>query len=101
MRWVVLTTVALVVAVAAAFTIQNSSFEAPLQLDLYVAAWRLAEPASVPLLMWASFAVGGLFAGGVLGARSARLASRVRQLESEIAVGGSKSASAKDPWAAG
>lgn len=100
MRWVVLTTVALIVAVAAAFTIQNSSFQVPLQLDLYFAAWRLAEPASVSLLMWVSFAVGGLFAGGVFGARTARLAARVRELESEIAIGGAKSA-AKDPWAAG
>lgn len=100
MRWVVFTTVALTVAVAAAFTVQNSRFEAPLQLDLYFAAWRLAEPASVPLLMWLAFALGGLFVGAVLALRSARLAARVRELEQEIAFGGAKTA-AKDPWAAG
>jgi hypothetical protein len=96
MRWVWLTLLLLLAFVVAAFTIQNSSFEAKLQLDLGVAAWRLASPVSVPVLMWTSFAVGAVVPALVLIARNARLNSRIRQLEQEIALGGGRK---PDPWA--
>lgn len=98
MRWIVLTLVALAGAVAAAFTIQNSTFTVPLQLDLGVAAWRLSKPASVSALMWSAFGIGALLPALVLGVRSVRLASRVKALEQEIALGSARSP-AKDPWA--
>lgn len=63
MRWVWGTLSALVVFVATAFTIQNSSFEVALQLDLGFAAWRLARPAPISTLLWAAFAFGLLFGG--------------------------------------
>lgn len=97
MRWVWLTLILLVVLVAAAFTVQNSTFTAALQLDLGVTAWRLQSPASVPVLMWSSFGAGALVAGVVLGVRSMRLGARVRQLEQEATVGAARGG--KDPWA--
>ncbi|MDP2307003.1 MAG: LapA family protein [Pseudomonadota bacterium] len=96
MRWVWLTLGLLVVVVLTAFTLQNSSYRAPLQLDLWFAAWKLKSPVSVSALMWSSFGAGLLIAGAGLGFRGMRLGQRVRQLEQEIAMG---SARGKDPWA--
>lgn len=96
MRWVWLTLGLLVAVVLTAFTLQNSSFHAPLQLDLWFAAWKLSSPVSVSVLIWTSFGAGLLIAGGFLGYRTMRLGRRVRQLEQEIAMG---SVRGKDPWA--
>ncbi|MDP2314328.1 MAG: hypothetical protein Q8P41_15610 [Pseudomonadota bacterium] len=96
MRWVWLTLGVLLLVVVTAFTMQNSSFRAPLQLDLWVAAWKLAAPVSVSVLMWSSFGAGLAVAGALLGLRGLRLGRRVRQLEQELAMG---SARGKDPWA--
>lgn len=96
-RWIALTLIVLLAAVLAAFTIQNSAFESPLQLDLYFVAWQLGRPASVSALIWASFAAGFAIAGLWGLWRSTRLARRLRKLEQEIAFGGGKP---KDDWTA-
>lgn len=96
-RWIMLTVLVLLGVAIAAFTIQNSSFESPLQLDLGFAAWRLASPAPVPTLMWGSFGVGFALAGLWGLWRSAGLSRRLRKLEQEIAFGGGKP---KDEWTA-
>ena len=96
MRWVWLVLVVLLAVVLTAFTLQNSSFRAPLQLDLCVAAWKLRSPVGVPLLMWSSFGAGALLAGGWFAVRASSLARKVRQLEQEIAMAAPR---AKDPWA--
>ncbi|MES2637893.1 MAG: lipopolysaccharide assembly protein LapA domain-containing protein [Myxococcota bacterium] len=96
MRWVWLTLGLLVAVVLTAFTLQNSSSRAPLQLDLWVAAWRLSNPVSVSVLIWSAFGAGALLAGAGFGYRGIRLGRRVRQLEQELAMGSSR---AKDPWA--
>lgn len=98
MRWVWTTLGLLVAVVLTAFTVQNSSFRAPLQLDLWVAAWKLSSPVSVSVLMWSSFGAGVVIAGAVLGLRGMRLGRRVRQLEQEIALGSARGG-VKDPWA--
>jgi uncharacterized integral membrane protein len=96
MRWVWLTLIVLVGLVATAFTIQNSAFEAPLQLNLWVAAWKLRAPVGVPLLMWSSFGAGMVLAGTIVGLRSVTLGRRIKQLEHELAMGANRG---KDPWA--
>ena len=102
MRWVKLVLLLVVALIAAAFTVQNSTWTAPLQLDLWVVAWKLARPAPVPALMWVSFGTGLLGATLVFGARAWRLSSRVKQLEQELTLASSRaSSSQKDPWAAG
>ncbi len=69
MRWILLLVAALVAAVGAAFTVQNSSFTVPLQLDLYFVAWRLRSPVSASALMWGAFAAGLLVGGCAMGFR--------------------------------
>lgn len=96
MRWVWLSLGLIAALVLTAFTLQNSSYHAPLQLDLWFAAWKLSHPVSVSALMWGSFSAGALFAGGIFGFRGMRLGRRVRQLEQEIALGPLRG---KDPWA--
>lgn len=96
MRWVWLLLLLSIASVIAAFTIQNSSFEAKLQLDLGFAAWRLSRPVGVPALMWLSFFVGAVVPSLLFLARNARLNSRIRQLEQEIALGAGRKS---DPWA--
>ena len=75
MRWILLLVAALLVAVGAAFTVQNSTFTVPLQLDLYFVAWRLRSPVSASALMWGAFAAGlgvGVCAMGLRGGGGAR-----------------------------
>ncbi len=93
MRWVFGTIVALVAVTATAFTIQNSTFEAALQLDLGFAAWKLSQPVSVPVLMWSSFGV-GLLLGGIGMAIRGRRTPRYDSAPTSAAA-----AAAKDPWA--
>lgn len=95
-RWLVLLTIVLLGVVIAAFTLQNSNYESPLQLDLYVAAWRLSEPASVPALMWISFGSGFAIAGLWGLWKTTRLAARLRKLEQEVAL---SSVKPQDGWA--
>lgn len=95
-RWAAIIGMLLVVLAIAAFTIQNSGFRVPLQLNLYFAAWQLSEPASVTVLMWSSFGAGGLLAWMWGAWRSAALTRKVRRLEQEVAMG---SRPAKDSWA--
>ena len=97
MRWVKLIVVLLVIAVIAAFTVQNTGRTADLSLDLGFAAWKLARPATVAALVWASFGAGLLLAGTWGFVRGVALARRVRQLEQQIALGGA-SAPSSDSW---
>lgn len=96
-RWIVLTLLVLLAVVLIAFTVQNTAYEAPVQLDLYFGAWRLRQPASVSALVWISFGLGFGLAGLWGLWRSTRLARRLRKLEQEIAFGGGKP---KDEWTA-
>jgi uncharacterized integral membrane protein len=100
MRWVKLVLLLLVALVATAFTLQNLTWTAPLQLNLGVVAWRLSQPAPVPALMWLSFGIGLLGATVVFGGRAWRLSSRVKQLEQEMTLASTRK-NEKDPWAAG
>ncbi|MBM4391867.1 MAG: LapA family protein [Deltaproteobacteria bacterium] len=70
------------------FTVQNSSRTTDLSLDLYVGAWRLVDPAPIPMLMWGSFALGALAAWLYNFRKSITLSRRVRQLEQEMALAG-------------
>lgn len=97
-RWLVLLSIVLLGVVVAAFTLQNASYTSPLQLDLYVVAWRLREPASVPALVWTSFGAGFALAGMWGLWRSSRLAARLRKLEQEVALS-SAAGKGPDPWA--
>ena len=100
MRWVWLVLAVLIAVVATAFTLQNSSFRAPLQLDLWVAAWRLKSPASVPALMWASFGAGAVVGGGAVALRSffgRGFGRRAPPYNPDVAMGGATRAN--DPWA--
>ena len=56
--WTTLILVALSAFFGALFYLQNSLRKVDLSLDLYVAAWRLQEPVSVPLVVFVSFGVG-------------------------------------------
>jgi hypothetical protein len=86
----------LLVLVAVAFTLQNQSRATSLSLDLYVGAWRLAEPVPVPWLMWGCFG-GGLVVAGAWGwLRGISAARRVRQLEQQLATSGARAP--KDDW---
>ncbi|MFZ5480298.1 MAG: LapA family protein [Myxococcota bacterium] len=95
-RWTLIVTMLLIALVVVAFTLQNASHVSPLQLNLGVVAWRLREPASVPLLMGSSFAVGFVVAASWGAWRSASLSREVRRLQQEVALAGSRS---KDGWA--
>jgi uncharacterized integral membrane protein len=85
-RWVQLVAALLAVGASALFAVQNSARRTQLSFDVGVAAWQLEQPVPIPALL------GGVLVGGlVLGAlpmalRSARLAARVRELESREAM---------------
>lgn len=85
-RWFMLFLMLVGVAVLVAFTLQNSAYRSPLQLDLYVAAWRLEKPASVPVLIWTSFGAGFLLSGMWGMWRAAALSRKVRRLEQDLAM---------------
>lgn len=59
--------VLLAVALVAVFWLQNVNHTVRFGLDLgaMVGAWQIAEPVPVPVVMFASFAAGALFAGVV------------------------------------
>ena len=64
---IVLLLLAALVAAGALFVVQNASRTTQLSLDLGFAAWQLASPVSVPVLVGSSlgvgFALGLVFAG--------------------------------------
>ena len=94
--WLKLLLLTVVVLVIAAFTAQNMSRTTQLSLDLYVAAWKLAQPVAVPVLVWASFGSGLLVAGVWGWVRGIALARKVRRLEHELALGGTRGRN--DDW---
>ncbi len=75
------------------FTVQNSSRTTELSLDLYLGAWKLVDPAPIPMLMWGSFALGALGAWLYNFRKGLALSRRVRQLEQEMALAGRTAAS--------
>lgn len=91
----------LVVAGLSAFTIQNMSRTTELSLDLYWAAWRLAEPVAVPILIWVAFGAGLLLAGTWGWVRGVSLQRKVRRLEHELAFAGPKDDWTRAPKAGG
>ena len=70
--------------VTALFAIQNSSRTVNLSLDLWVAAWQLQDPVSVPVLIAVSALSGAIVVGLPLLLRSWRLGSRVRSLQQQV-----------------
>ncbi|MFT4625754.1 MAG: putative integral membrane protein [Myxococcota bacterium] len=78
--------VALVGGVGALFAIQNSSRTTDLSLDLWIVAYQLQEPISVPVLIGASALAGAVLVGFPLLVRSWRLSSRARQLQQQLDV---------------
>jgi uncharacterized integral membrane protein len=92
--------VLLVVGVIAQFAVENSSRTTDLTLDLYFVAWKLKEPASIPVLIASAF--GGGFGLGLLLllARVFKLGRRVRVLEREVALSGRSDAAdgARTGW---
>lgn len=95
MKWLQLSLAGLVLFAIAAFTVQNSSRTTQLSLDLYLGAWKLVDPAPIPMLMWGCFVLGALAAWAVGLRQSIALSRRVRQLEQEMALSG-KAATPKD-----
>jgi hypothetical protein len=74
--------------IGALFVLQNAGRTTQLSLDLYVAAWQLSQPVSVPALVGVGFGVGAV-AGIVLTIPlRGRLRRRIRSLEQQIALGG-------------
>ena len=88
MRWFKLTVAALAVLSIVCFTVQNSSRTTDLSLDLWVGAWKLADPAPIPMLMWGCFAGGAVLMWAAGARRNMALSRRVRQLEQEMALAG-------------
>ncbi len=94
--WIVgLLLAAFVALVGALFVVQNLPRTTQLSLDLYVAAWQLSEPISVPLLAGAAFGVGFLVAALLLLGRLVSLTRKVKTLQRKV---GLSSSEAADPW---
>jgi hypothetical protein len=96
MGWLKLLVLLLVGLVATAFCMQNGSRTVELSLDLGVAAWRLAEPLSVPTVIGASLASGFVLGALFLSGRAAAATRRAREAERQAALAGTKPA-ASDP----
>lgn len=85
MRWTTLLRLAAIALAALAlvmFTMQNLSRTTSLSFDAYFAAWELARPVPVPLLIWVSFGSGlGLatVVGWVRARGMARTVARLQQ----------------------
>ena len=93
--WTTLILVALSAFFGALFYLQNSLRKVDLSLDLYVAAWRLQEPVSVPLVVFVSFGVGLLIGLTAMTLAWRRASGRVAELELRLArTGGGPSGSA-------
>lgn len=87
MRWVWGSLVAAVALLVALFAIQNSSRTTQLSLDLGFAAWQLDREVPVPALLGGTLLVGLVVGAVPLWWRSISLAGRVRELESQQALG--------------
>ena len=99
MKWFKLALVGSAAFALFAFTVQNSSRTTQLSLDVGLAAWKLVDPAPIPMLMWGCFALGTVVTWSLGMRRNLVLSRRVRQLEQEMALAG-KSATPKDGgWA--
>lgn len=90
------------IALGALFSVQNAERTVVLSLDLGVAAWQIRDPVPAPLLIGVCFGSGFLVGGLLVSIRAVRLSSRVRALESQLAVAGiasspSSSGSRTDP----
>lgn len=88
MGWKAWTTLILGVVsafIAALFYIQNSLRKVDLSLDLGLRAWRLAEPVSVPLVLFVAFAVGLLLGLLAMSLAWRRASGRVAELELRLA----------------
>ena len=85
-RLYALVVLALLVAVAVLFAVQNSARTTQLSLNLGLVAWQLRQPVAVPALIGAS--AGGGFALGWLafGIPAMRHARRARRLETDLAI---------------
>ncbi len=77
------------------FAIQNAGRTVQLSLDLGVAAWQLAEPASVSAVVGGAFGLGFALALGLTLPRLSRLGRKVRALERQTALTGGGQ---EDPW---
>lgn len=78
--------VVLLLLTIVAFTMQNMSRTTGLSLNLGLWAWRLRQPVAIPALIWGSFGLGLVVAGGWGWVRSSALTRRVRKLEQELAL---------------
>lgn len=65
------------------FTMQNLSRTTSLSFDAYFAAWELARPVPVPVLIWVSFGCGLCLATVVGWARARGMARTVARLQQE------------------
>ncbi len=88
MRYAKLTAAGILVLSIAAFTVQNSSRTTQLSFDAYFGAWKLVDPAPVPMLLWGAFLLGALLTWTYSFSKSMALSRRVRQLEQEMALSG-------------
>jgi hypothetical protein len=71
---------------ATLFVVQNAQRTTQLSLDLWVRAWELQGPVSVPALMGLCFGTGLLLGGGFFWLRAAAAWRRVRVLERQVAL---------------
>ncbi len=99
-RWILLVVVLLVVGLATLFTVQNLGRTTDLSLDLWVWAAHLRQPVPVPYLLLACFG-SGLLLGGAWGlVAKMSSASRIADLEQDVARAslGRASTASDDPW---
>lgn len=93
LRLLVLGTTALV---SVAFVVQNMSRTTGLSLNLGFAAWRLADPVAVPVLMGVCF-VGGFAVTALFATlRGLRLRARIARLEQEALL--AKASARTEDW---
>lgn len=86
MRWTTLLRLVVLALAALAlvmFTMQNLSRTTSLSFDAYFAAWELASPVPVPLVIWASFGAGLGLATVVGWVRARGMARTVARLQQE------------------
>ena len=97
-RIITLVLLLVIIFVGALFTIQNGGRLTGLSLSFGFsgAAFQLAEPVPVPVLMWASLGTGLLLGGGWGLLQRFSLGRKIRELE--LKVKRADTSSGKDPW---
>lgn len=104
-RWTLLVIVLLLLGAVTLFTVQNLERTSDLSFDLWVWAGHLKRPQPVPYLLLSAFGLGLILGGGwgLLGRM--RSATRMAELEQEVARSSLRSpsstgsaASDDDPW---